>query len=363
MKLLVTTQKVDRADPILGFFHAWIIELAKHFDVVTIICLEEGEHELPANVRVLTLGKSNQKLVPVEAQVKRRIGYVWKFYTYILKEHKNYDAVFVHMNPVYSVLGWPIWRSLGKKVSLWYVHRSVDLKLRAAAILVDRIFTASKESFKISSKKVLVVGHGIETGRFAGITRPLPLPEDPIRVLHVGRITKIKNCDVLIEAAGILSQSWSRRVEVIFVGEMVTPADHEYRKKLDDQIKNLGLTDMVRFVGPIPNHDIGTWYAQADLTVNLAPTGGVDKAVLESLASGAPVFWSNESFSDIFHPYESIFHIAYKDAGMLAEKIRLYCGRMDASSIEAELRARVVERFSIDALISRISLDIHDSSR
>ena len=47
MKLLIITQKVNKIDPILGFFHGWIIEFAKHFESITVICLEKGEYNLP----------------------------------------------------------------------------------------------------------------------------------------------------------------------------------------------------------------------------------------------------------------------------------------------------------------------------
>lgn len=57
MRLLIVTQKVDRDDDLLGFFHQWICEFAKHCDFVTVICLEKGEYALPANVRILSLGK------------------------------------------------------------------------------------------------------------------------------------------------------------------------------------------------------------------------------------------------------------------------------------------------------------------
>ena len=57
MRLLIVTQKVDREDDLLGFFHQWIIEFAKHCESVTVICLEEGSHRLPSNVRVFSLGK------------------------------------------------------------------------------------------------------------------------------------------------------------------------------------------------------------------------------------------------------------------------------------------------------------------
>ncbi|MEK7538915.1 MAG: hypothetical protein AAB552_03680 [Patescibacteria group bacterium] len=57
MKLLILTQKVDQNDDILGFFHGWIREFAKHAEQVTVIALGVGEYDLPKNVRVFSLGK------------------------------------------------------------------------------------------------------------------------------------------------------------------------------------------------------------------------------------------------------------------------------------------------------------------
>ena len=57
MKLLILTQKVDKNDDVLGFFHGWILEFAKNYEKVTVICLYEGKHDLPENVKVLSLGK------------------------------------------------------------------------------------------------------------------------------------------------------------------------------------------------------------------------------------------------------------------------------------------------------------------
>ena len=86
MRLLVITQKVDRNDPVLGFFHRWIEEFAKHCEKVTVICLEMREHRLPINVRVLSLGKE---------QNKSKLKYIFRFYRYIWQERNNYD---VHRN-------------------------------------------------------------------------------------------------------------------------------------------------------------------------------------------------------------------------------------------------------------------------
>src|SRR6185312_9296857 len=157
MKLLIVTQKVDQNDSILGFFHRWIEEFAKHFSLVTVICLQEGEHHLPENVKVLSLGK---------ASGTSRLQYIFRFYKYIWNERKNYDVVFVHMNPEYIVLGGWFWKLWHKKVALWYVHRAVNTKLRIAEKFADVIFSSSKESFGIESSKVRFVGHGIDVEKF-----------------------------------------------------------------------------------------------------------------------------------------------------------------------------------------------------
>ncbi len=38
MRLLITTQKVDKKDPILGFFHRWLEEFDKHRERLRVVC-------------------------------------------------------------------------------------------------------------------------------------------------------------------------------------------------------------------------------------------------------------------------------------------------------------------------------------
>ena len=110
MKLLIITQKVDRDDPILGFFHRWIEEFAKHCENIIVICLEKGEYNLPKNVQVLSLGKEERE---------SRLAYIKRFYSYIWHKRKEYDSVFVHMNQEYVLLGGFFWKAMRKRVILW----------------------------------------------------------------------------------------------------------------------------------------------------------------------------------------------------------------------------------------------------
>ena len=144
LRLLITTQAVDLDDPVLGFFHRWVEELARHCEHISVICLKEGRHSLPANVTVYSLGKSAQGR-PASGWERfwLRIHYTFRFYRYIWSLRRDYDAVFVHMNPEYIVLGGVFWRLLGKRIGLWYVHKSVTLRLRIAVFFAHAAFTAS----------------------------------------------------------------------------------------------------------------------------------------------------------------------------------------------------------------------------
>ncbi|NLE07312.1 MAG: glycosyltransferase family 4 protein, partial [Parcubacteria group bacterium] len=105
MRLLVVTQKIDQNDPILGFFHNWVLKLSEKFEKISVICLEKGKYDLPSNVKVYSLGKESGR---------SKIKYVKNFLNFILGLHKDYDAVFVHMNQEYVLIGGFFWKLMRK---------------------------------------------------------------------------------------------------------------------------------------------------------------------------------------------------------------------------------------------------------
>jgi len=262
IKILIITQKVDNKDPVLGFFHRWTEEFAKHAEYVTVIALGVGEYQLPKNVRVFSLGK--------ERGVSR-LGYIFNFYRFIWRERKNYDTVFVHMNPEYVVFGGICWRLWGKRVALWYTHKSVDLKLRAASLLTHTILTASKESFRHQSKKVHIVGHGIDTDFFS--------PNDNIKresfLLSVGRLSPIKRHDLVIEIA-------AREGILLHIA-----GEGDERENLESLARRVGVN--VVFLGALSHVQLRDEYRRAARFIHRSETGSLDKVVLEAAACGCPV--------------------------------------------------------------------------
>ncbi|MBI2482122.1 MAG: glycosyltransferase family 4 protein [Candidatus Vogelbacteria bacterium] len=341
MKLLVITQTVDLNDDVLGSFHVWLKELAKNCDSLLVICLRRGQFDLPANVKVLSLGKESGY---------SRLKYLKRFFKYLWQYRHDYDRVFVHMNPIYIILAGWWWRLSDKSVALWYTHRQVDLKLRIAAYFSNIIFTAAPESFRLKSKKIKVVGHGIDVESFKCGT---PKSNQVFTILHIGRLTPIKNCDTLIIAAGFLKTILNQPFKVVFVGAAVTTSDQVYAGQLREQVKILGLEDIISFVGSVPNRLICDYYCQADLTVNLTPTGGIDKAVLESMAAGLPVLTSNQAFRDYFGIYADRLIFTLRDAKDLADKISTVI-ISDRAPIANYLQQVVKERSDVSSLINKI---------
>ena len=138
--ILILTQKMDIDDDVLGFFHNWIVELAKHYEKVTVICLEKGRHELPRDIKVLSLGKDEFLRYPRHFWFLRKIVALLRFYRYIFEERSNYDKVFVHMNQEYVLLGGFFWKMWGKKIFLWRNHPKGSFLTNIAIFLSDKVF-------------------------------------------------------------------------------------------------------------------------------------------------------------------------------------------------------------------------------
>lgn len=333
MKLLIITQKVDIDDPILGFFHKWIEKFSKYYESIVVICLNKGKYNLPNNVKVLSLGKENGV---------SKIKYLYNFYKYIVQERDNYDKVFVHMNPIYVVMGGIIWRILGKSIALWYTHKNVDFKLRIAEIISDKIFSASKESFRLKSNKLKIVGHGIDTNLFC------PSKEnsrDKYTILSVGRISQTKNQYIIIDALNNLLEQYPQ-VKLILVGDAITSEDFKYKEKIQNRIKELKIDKSVIWVGSVKSSSTMDYYQRYEVFINLSTTGSLDKVVLEAMSSGIKVITSNEAFKSVLPEV----NITTNNVQEICDKI----SHLFSTEYNNDLREYIISNHNIDKLIKNL---------
>lgn len=331
MKILIITQKIDKDDDNLGFFSDWLDEFANHADQVLAICLYRGKYKPVHNVKVLSLGKE---------MGLSRFKYLINFYKYIFFNRNEYDVVFVHMNAEYVILGSPVWKLMNKKVGLWYVHKSVDWKLRLAEKFTDVIFTASPESFHLPSKKVKIFGHGINLDLF----RSLEAHENT-NIISVGRISPVKNYELLIDAARIMNDR-GVSFDIKIAGSPVMETDKKYLADLKKKVKENGLDRKIHFLGSVPHEQIIDKLSKSKVLVNLSETGSLDKAVLEGMSAGLLVLTSNEAFRSVVA--DNYFTI--KDPMQIANKLILL---LEAKG-DPNLSRYVSENHDLKKLISNI---------
>ncbi|MHB0978206.1 MAG: glycosyltransferase [Minisyncoccota bacterium] len=348
MRFLILTQKVDKDDAILGFFHEWIREFSKNVESVIVICLWKGGVDLPENVKVLSLGKENNT---------SKLNQILSFYKYIWQERKNYDSVFVHMNQIYVILGGFIWKMWHKKIALWYVHRQNSFSLWLATKFVDNIFTSSPESFTVVSDKVSYVGHGVDSSRFSG--NVFNRDNSKTKIVHVGRISEIKDLETLILAGEILNKKISN-LSIELYGAPSNDADKTYVEELKKLIKEKNLENLVLFKGPVSNAEISGVYAVANLSVNMSPKGGWDKVVIESIMAQCPVFASNLALKPVFGEYSDKFLFEYKNPLDLANKVEAFLATPDKETVIKSLHDHVVAEYDFKNLIRKITVKLND---
>lgn len=340
MNVLILTQKVDREDAVLGFMHRWIAEFAAHTAQVTVMCLEEGAHTLPKNVQVHSLGK--------EAGVSR-LTYLIRFYRYLFRFRAQYDVVFVHMNHEYVLLGGLLWRLLGKRVCLWYAHGHVPRSLHIATWLAHRVVTSTESGFRIRTAKKRVVGQGIDVDRYACPAREV---SDTLRICSIGRLSPIKRYETLIDAGALLKEQ-GVPFEATILGDAGLPEQQAYAQALRERVSVQGLGDRVHFLGAVPHREIPQYLCAADVFVNTSETGSLDKAGLEAMAAGIPVFVCTAAFDGVLGTHKEQLWFAPGDAAQLATRIRAL-GNRERTEIGEALQVRVRKEHSVTQLIPKI---------
>lgn len=348
MRLLFLTQVLDRQDPILGFTVRWIEGLAQHVDALRVIALEVGDvGGLPVHVDAREVG---------------RRGTLRRFFRYrrFLREafDQGFDTVLAHMVPRYTLLSAGMARRAGARNFLWYTHAGVDARLRKAVGRVEKVFTASPESLRLSCPNRVVTGHGIDLSRWP--RAPLaPAEVRPRVLLSAGRLTPAKDPLTLLESLAML-RARGLDVELEWAGGTLASGDQAYASEVRSRVEALGLKQAVRFLGPLPQDQLPEVFARSDAFLSASRTGSVDKVVLEAMATGRPAITSNDSFDWVFEPLGSETRAALRfeegDAAALAARVEALLAR---SPVEREvlgdrLRKVVVENHEVDGLMARL---------
>ncbi len=335
MRLLIVTQVVDRTDPFLGFFHTWLEELSKHYDHIHVICLKEGQHQLPANVTVHSLGKE---------EGVSRIVYLRRFFRLVWQLRAESDAVFVHMNQEYVLLAGLLWKILGTRIYLWRNHYAGGLLTGIAVAFATKVFCTSRFSYTAKYKKTVLMPIGVDTETFKPLREAIRTPRS---ILFFGRFAPAKRPHVLLDALGILAKEGTD-FQASFYGTAL-PKDAAYRGEVVRRSSEFALEGKVKFFEGVPHAQAPAIFSQHEIFVNLSSSGTYDKAIFEAAACGCLVLAASEDFETLTGKRFRLTDA--EDAPTVAEKLReiLAVPESERTALAAQLRD-IAKQHSLGAL-------------
>ena len=345
MKVLMLTPTVDPLDPSHGFAHTWMKRIAGQADKLSVITLVQRNPEPDREFEVYSLGIKTNRLSK------------WLYLNrLLLKLVPQADLIFTHMYPVFPVLAWPFSRLFAKPLVMWRCHNGhISLMTRLGHALVNRVVTASEESFRIRSRKVKIIGHGIDIERFSASSAPTS--RGCANILSVGRISPVKDYATMIEAVSIMISEYGMdNIKLVVVGGPPPASEESYFDKIKKLAKEKGIEERVEFVGNIPYNTVPEFYHRADLFISASQTGSIDKVVLEAMASGNLIVTCNEAFFPFLGDYRSLLTFQKGEPHDLAKKVAALhsLSEGEQGKIRSFLKGTVEAEHSLDVWLPRL---------
>ena len=181
------------------------------------------------------------------------------------------------------------------------------------------------------SNKEVVVPPGVDLDKF----KPLPkeaakahvgIPVHDRSILFVGRIEPLKGVDTLLQAMALIQERYPtvvRNVNVTIIGGDPWANDPDLEmKRLQALREQLGIHDIVTFIGARDQNELPYYYAAAEIVVMPSHYESFGMVALEAMASGTPVIASEVGgLAFLVQDGENGFHVPSRDPETLAERI------------------------------------------
>ncbi|MBI3097496.1 MAG: glycosyltransferase [Planctomycetes bacterium] len=172
----------------------------------------------------------------------------------------------------------------------WLAQRALRA-CDAVACDADTVRIAVQELCPIPRHRFAVFPWGIEIDRFTPARRDPALraswgPEGCCVLLMTRSFEPIYGVDIFLDALA-LARRKAPSLRAVLVG------GGSLESSLRDRAQQLGLNDILHFVGQVPNDRMGALVASSDIYVSSSLSDGTSLSLLEAMASGLPVVVSD----------------------------------------------------------------------
>jgi glycosyltransferase involved in cell wall biosynthesis len=355
LNLLVFNLAMDVNHTSLGFTTHWTNALARRCEHVSVITMTAGALALEPNVTVHSLGKERGFSEP------RRLAEFYRLVHQVLRE-RRIDVCFAHMAPLFAALFAPVAKTRRIPILLWYAGAG-SRRMRVAHALADRAVTPTPASFNVPSSKLFVIGHGVDVDVFRP---PGKTPPDYERTaITIGRLNRKKGIDEMLVALARVRREHGQELRLEVTGEALTDADRGYAEGLRHRAESLGVAEAVTFAGRVPFPEVPSRYHRGSLFLHLSETNSMDKAILESMASGCVPISRNASFRELAqeHGLQSLVPDAGPEALGRSMVQALGLPAAERDRLVRRLRGIVEQEHSLDSLADKLMGHLRELAR
>ncbi len=241
-------------------------------------------------------------------------------YTHLKKHHEDYDVVHSHSH-LFS--GSVFAARVCEKLDIPYVVTSHGFESQTAPMYVNKVYNNSIGKYVFEAADAIITytstevqkiqDLGIKRDKIHLVTRGIDIdsfspqfnkPKDPAQLLWVSRFVPGKGASVVVQTVYDLQQN-GVNVEATLVGT------GPQREEVEKLIHRLGISSSITIKESLSEAELQEEYRQATLFLLPSVSEGMNRTILESMASGTPVV-----ISDLPH-FREIVH----DCGKIVPKI------------------------------------------
>jgi glycosyltransferase involved in cell wall biosynthesis len=221
----------------------------------------------------------------------------------LIRERRNYQAVYFLMQGLHLAVGLPVARLLRKTI-LMKVGGSGVLPAMALSptgrleirwlrkwadcvMILNEGMRAEALTARLPADRLTWMPNPVDTEQFSPVSdaqrRQLRaqhnLPPDASIIIYTGRLAPEKSLDVLVEAFAAVRHQRP-------MAYLVLVGDGPMRAALTEQTQGLGCEDSTCFVGSVAPLEIPRWLQMADVFALVSPSEGFPCALVEAMSAG-----------------------------------------------------------------------------
>jgi glycosyltransferase involved in cell wall biosynthesis len=265
---------------------------------------------------------------------------------------ESIDVIHAHLPNAHLLAG--ILSKLTETPALATVHgRYLNLRdLEIHKITQTHISVVAKTAYfhalslGVPAGKLSFIANGVDTKIFhpgSGtnfLHSILNIPSQAPLIGFVGRLSPEKGPDVFVQIASMVHKQLES-CHFVLVGE------GWMRKKLEEEIHKLGLSDYIHLAGL--QSDMPKVYSSLDVLVSTSYSEAMPLAIIEAMASGLPVISTNVGgVVDIIEPGSTGLLRKVGDlSGMAADIVTLMSGSSARAKMGKAARKRAEEKFEL----------------